>query len=500
MSNEEKIQEMKDFISLNYKDEYSLLSTEYKNAREKVIIKHNTCNTIFSMRYDAFFGKQRQQCPNPSCVKKRTEETSLKKFGARNFLAASEGRKRIKAAMKEKYGEDCFFKNGLIQKKMQEKYNISSSNQIHINTEYIKYLSDFSLINKWKQDFILKESREPTIYDFCEDSGYDTTTIYKAFQKNNWNVSNFFFTKISNIELQIKDFLEKNEIAYILHDRKTIKPLELDFFIPSFSVALELNGSASHSSSDSFMSSEPKDKLYHQQKSLLCEQQGIRLIHIFEWDLLPPRKEKTFSFLGNIFHIDNKVIYARKCEIKKINNTIASQFYDKYHLQSHTQKSKYNYGLFFNKDLVSCMTFTKNKETYILARFCSKSNINIVGGASKLFKHFLKECTPKKIVSFSDITKMSGHLYNVLGFCVEKITPPSYWWANRSGEVFWRRECQKQYMHKLPNFDKDYKYLEHKQDKFWQQSETEIMKSKGYTQIFDSGMRKHVWKEKTNDR
>ena len=53
----EKMREM-------YGNEYSLLSTEYVNARDKAEIKHNSSGIIFNMRVAAFFGKKRKQCTN----------------------------------------------------------------------------------------------------------------------------------------------------------------------------------------------------------------------------------------------------------------------------------------------------------------------------------------------------------------------------------------------------------------------------------------------------
>lgn len=49
-------------------------------------------------------------------------------------------------------------------------------------------------------------------------------------------------------------------------------------------------------------------------------------------------------------------------------------------------------------------------------------------------------------------------------------------------------------MHKLYGFDSNYKYKEHKQDDFWKRTEKEIMEDMGYLQIFDSGMKRYVWK------
>ena len=182
------------------------------------------------------------------------------------------------------------------------------------------------------------------------------------------------------------------------------------------------------------------------------------------------------------------------CVLKPIKNIDANIFYEKYHLQGKTSNSKYNYGLFFNNELVSCMTFTIKNQVCTLTRFCSKSGYKIVGGASKLFTFFVRHYDVNEILSFSDITKMSGKVYDKLGFEMDKIISPSYWWVKRNDIVYWRRSCQKQYMHKLYGFDNTYKYEEHKQDDFWKRTEKEIMESMGYLQIFDSGMKRYVWK------
>ena len=60
--------------------------------------------------------------------------------------------------------------------------------------------------------------------------------------------------------------------------RKIIKPLELDFYIPNLKLAIEFNGTYWHSKNAG------KDIKYHLNKSLLCREKGIRLIHIYEFE------------------------------------------------------------------------------------------------------------------------------------------------------------------------------------------------------------------------
>jgi hypothetical protein len=66
----------------------------------------------------------------------------------------------------------------------------------------------------------------------------------------------------------------------IQHTRDVISPLELDIYIPSSSIAVEFDGLRWHS--EEF---EPSPS-YHLNKTKMCEEKGVRLLHVFEdeWD------------------------------------------------------------------------------------------------------------------------------------------------------------------------------------------------------------------------
>lgn len=146
---------------------------------------------------------------------------------------------------------------------------------------------------------------------------------------------------------------------------------------------------------------------------------------------LPIIKSRLNSILGK-----NKIIYARKCIIRKLNSKISKSFLNENHMQGSTV-SKYNYGLYYNDELVSIMTFgdlrkslgqLSKESEYELLRFCNKLNYNIVGGASKLLNHFIKKQTPKNIISYADYSWSDGGVYEKLGFNKIKNTTPGYWY------------------------------------------------------------------------
>jgi very-short-patch-repair endonuclease len=74
----------------------------------------------------------------------------------------------------------------------------------------------------------------------------------------------------------IKQFLIDNNINFEENTRQIISPLELDFYIPEHNLAIEVNGLYWHSEENG------KDQNYHINKTKLCQEQNISLIHIFE--------------------------------------------------------------------------------------------------------------------------------------------------------------------------------------------------------------------------
>jgi hypothetical protein len=67
-----------------------------------------------------------------------------------------------------------------------------------------------------------------------------------------------------------------------------------------------------------------------------------------------------------------------------------------------------------------------NDDEWNLNRFCTKKEMVVIGGASKLFNFFLKEISPKRIISYSDRDWSIGNLYNKLGFNLISKSEPDY--------------------------------------------------------------------------
>jgi hypothetical protein len=104
----------------------------------------------------------------------------------------------------------------------------------------------------------------------------------------------------------------------------------------------------------------------------------------------------------------------------------------KNHIQGYI-RSKHKIGLFYNNVLVSLMTFDNlegrkkmDDNEWNLSRFCSKLNTNVIGGADKLLKYFIKKYKCERLISFADLDWSDGNLYYKLGFELVNTLKPDY--------------------------------------------------------------------------
>jgi hypothetical protein len=166
-------------------------------------------------------------------------------------------------------------------------------------------------------------------------------------------------------------------------------------------------------------------------KSKFFEKKGIHIFHIWEDDF-DEKEEIIKSQIQNIIGKSQK-IPARKCEVKEINDiNLIKEFLNQNHIQG-CSNSKIKIGLFFNSELVSLMTFDKfegrikmKEDEWNLNRFCNKSGLSVIGGASKLLSFFTKKYNPNRIISYSDKDWSKGELYQKLGFKKVHETIPDY--------------------------------------------------------------------------
>ena len=211
-----------------------------------------------------------------------------------------------------------------------------------------------------------------------------------------------------------------NVIQKYQNNRTILNGKELDIYIPGKKLAIEFNGIYWHSETNG------KDKNYHLDKTIRCEEQGIQLIHIFDSEWIE-KKEIVLSLIHAKLGTFNKRIYARNCIVKEIDSQTKNIFLEDNYLFTN-DSTTLNLGLFYNNDLVSIITFGKNKKNqWIIYNYCSKLNHQVLGGISKLWLYFLRNFNPDYVVIYIDKRFSQGSIFEKLGFTKLKSTSPKAW-------------------------------------------------------------------------
>jgi len=287
-------------------------------------------------------------------------------------------------------------------------------------------------------------------------------------------------------ETEIKEFIESLGFDVVKgKNRKLLDGKEIDLLIPELKIGIEYNGLYYHTEKMG------KTSNYHLNKTIDCNLNGYKLIHIFEdeWEV---KKDLVKHKLKHILKKNDGVkIGARNVTISEISNEEKKVFLNNYHIQEN-DKSTIFIGAFYNDILVGVMTFntkrnmTKNNDDeFELSRYSTKNGYIISGLASKMLKFFQEKYNPKSIISFADrrwTVDGSNNLYVNLGFELTSIVKPRYYYYNSKVNKYKR-------FHKFAfgknNLKKKYVNVD------FTKSEKEIMTELGYDRIWDCGLFKY---------
>jgi hypothetical protein len=224
-------------------------------------------------------------------------------------------------------------------------------------------------------------------------------------------------------EKDLFEFIRDNYSGEIIQSYRD--GLEIDIYLHELKLGFEFNGIYWHSEVY-------KDKNYHLNKLNYFKESEIRVVNIWEDDWVN-KNEIIKSQVKNLLNLSFKV-YARKCEVKEIiQKNIVYDFLNRNHIQGSYKQIQKCYGLYFNQELISVMTFDHfegrkkmSQDEWNLSRFCTKLNTVVIGGASKLLNFFLKNNGVSRIISYADKDWSLGNLYETLGFCKLYETKPDY--------------------------------------------------------------------------
>ena len=340
----------------------------------------------------------------------KIKQTNLKRYGAETIFQTEKFKKELSIKLKGKINN----KNALIalenkrRTKLIDRFN-------ELGYEILNFDGD-EIEVKHPDGHIFKNNRKLLVNRLNHSVELSTKLLPISAPR-------------STLELFVTNLLDEYGVEYFTNDRTLLYNNEIDVLIPNKKICIELNGLFWHS--EYYI-----NKNYHLDKLEKCDRLGYNLLHLFEDEIIE-KPNIVKSLILNKLGLTKNKIYGRKCEIRNVSSNDSKNFLDKNHMQGNVN-SKFKLGLYHNDELVSLMTFGKKRivlgsksvsNEYELLRFCNKLDTTVIGGASKLLKHFIKNYNPKEIISYANRRYSNGNLYEQLGFINIGSTTPNYFYV-----------------------------------------------------------------------
>lgn len=420
---------------------------------------------------------ERYGVEHPGALKsahKAQRDTMRARYGTEHAINVPEFRKKMNNAMQERYGAEWYGasdKGREVLSYREPVMTFTPTELVQTKERAIELFRNPEELTKFI-DITFGENKV-TIDELSEKLGIPRTSLL-ANSPAYAVVKHQHVLKSSGSKPQeeIYNFIKENYIGDVLYNSrpKELDGLELDIYIPDYNLAIEFNGSYWHDEKH-------RSKNYHKYKLELADKAGIYLMYIWDYDWINPIKQAIIkSQLLNKLGKSTRV-YARKTTLKEVSYQEAKQFEEINHLQGFAAH-KVAYGLYTGDTLVALMTFGKSRYNhnyqYELIRFVTKQRYTVVGGASKLFNHFVKQYG-RSVMSYAnrDFSKEHNSLYETLGMTLIGTTSPGYVWYKPNHPILSRYKTQ---ANKLREQYEDFTG-----------TETAYMYSKGYTKLYNSG-------------
>ena len=470
-----------DYLSMITKQDIEAIYINQNKTVKECTAIFNVSQTTF-MRLVSYYQIHKPKNLHTANIKK----AKLERFGDPNYNNHTQS---IKTNL-EKYGvENQFQRKDLFPQIAQKKidrygtYNNTAKNHAtriansgSLEASYAKQketykqtcLARYGTDNTAKLEEIRKQIAESLRETFLERYGVE----------NYWTMPEAKLSsgsKNSKANIAFCELLAKAEIPF--EQEFALDGKRFDFKVGD--ILVEINPTATHNSTWGIYSKEGLDKNYHKTKTSIANTNKLRCIHIFDWD----DPNKIVAMLNT-----KNVVFGRNCTIKEVPAEEAARFLTNYHIQGYA-KDKIRIGLYYEDKLVSLMTFGKpryNKNyQYELIRYCN-AEFNIVGGAEKLFKYFISNYCPNSIISYCDLSKFSGQVYDKLGFKKIRTSSAVKHWYNLKTHQHITDNLLRQ-----RGFDQLFKTNHGKGT-----SNEALMLEAGFVEVYDCGQATYIWTAK----
>lgn len=355
-------------------------------------------------------------------VQQHHKESMMKTHGVEFALQSQELKEKAIETNLHRYGVEWVQQNEEIRKKSEETMKTRYGGKTTLESDILKQKMHATMIARYGEPSLTKVERFRKTIQETNFHPYEVPYSCMADECKELQES-----IILAINRKFGEILEDHNIEYSYKKRMDSK--SFDIFVPSSNVVIEIDPTYTHNVIGDHWGNK-LDERYHLEKTMLAENDGHRCIHVFDWDdwnpiiqLLKPRKS----------------IYARNCEVWRINKDAGDKFLNSYHIQKSCRGQLLYLGLVYQDELLQVMTFGRsrfNKHYDVeLLRLCTKPGIQLVGGSSKLFSYATSEYGLNNIISYCDYSKFTGTVYEKMGMKFDHQTPPQEIWSKGTQKI-----------------------------------------------------------------
>lgn len=290
----------------------------------------------------------------------------------------------------------------------------------------------------WLKDAGWLKERLPEVdtWKLLYESGMSCEAIAQRVGANYATVSKHL--KLQGVEVKngysyeeqvLREWVESLGVQVVANSRKIIAPKELDIYCPEQQVAIEYNGEFWHSGDK-----RSEDSAFR--KTMMCQEKGIRLIHVWRHLWTDPKKKPIYeNMIKHALGLTDHRVGGRQTRVEKRPAATMRQFFEENNIQGYRNASSAYVLVDKKSDLdLMCYTtghayFTKGTRDLEIARGACRLGWSISGGATKLWKAIIED-NPEvnSIVYYVDLNHYNGSSVSVLpGTKLIKKGEPSLW-------------------------------------------------------------------------
>lgn len=383
---------------------------------------------------------------HPMSISRRRAMTNLSKYGVENPGANKEIRLKAKNTMVKKYGVEHALQKEEFLTKSRATFALNYEKDVTspFALESIQEKSKRTLMNNYSvtnpmQNSEIKQRLVDTCmerYNLTNGGGTPQSVIARHETLMEQGGGDSYASKE---ELELRDYIQS--LGFIT-EKKYVggsKPFEIDVYIPELRIGFEYNGLWAHCEARL-----KEFKTKHKFKTDMCQEQGIRLIHVFghHWE---DNKHKIKSIIKSILRKNEHIVYARNCEIRVIDKPTSNDFLNRYHLLGGINRFEMGLGLYYKDELVSIVTIGKhhrNSSELLLNRFCVKPGYTVTGGLSRLSSH-LTNYYPEFYTFIDKMYASSLNWINTGWEFVYDLDPDYFYLDSKTGRVKSKQSLKK---------------------------------------------------------